>query len=138
MRQGAVVLGAVVLLISWMGVSRTAADTSKLKSNESGKMLFKQNCASCHGDDAKGGGPAAVALKVQPPDLTQLTRQKGGKFPYDEVKKTIAGESMVSAHGSREMPTWGPLFLAMTGENQKAVDQRLTNLTDYLKSIQAK
>jgi mono/diheme cytochrome c family protein len=138
MRQIAVILGAILLTISVLAVEGRSANAGKSQSIESGKKLFSQNCASCHGDDAKGAGPAAVALKVQPPDLTQLARQKNGKFPYDDVKKTIAGESSVSAHGSREMPTWGPLFLAMTGENQKAVDQRITNLADYLKSIQTK
>ena len=29
----------------------------------SGKTLFMEHCASCHGDDAKGAGPAALALK---------------------------------------------------------------------------
>jgi mono/diheme cytochrome c family protein len=130
----------LLVVVSRLGAQNAKSGDAERRSQsvQAGKTLFKQNCASCHGDDAKGGGPAAVALKTQPPDLTRLASRKNGKFPYEEVRKTIAGDSAVPAHGTREMPTWGPLFLAMTAENQKAADQRITNLADYLKSIQAK
>ncbi len=35
-----------------------------------GAALFATNCAVCHGRDAKGDGPAAKSLPVQPADLT--------------------------------------------------------------------
>lgn len=38
----------------------------------SGKEMFKTYCATCHGEDARGHGPATAALKVAPPDLTLL------------------------------------------------------------------
>ena len=38
----------------------------------SGKEMFDAYCASCHGVDGKGNGPAAPALKKQPADLTLL------------------------------------------------------------------
>ena len=75
-------------------------------------------------------GPAAIALKVQPPDLTVLARQNHGKFPEAAVSKSISGEGNIAAHGSREMPTWGPLFLAMNGVNQKDAKKRISNLTE--------
>ena len=108
------------------------------KSIASGKTLFLQHCASCHGDDAKGAGPAAVALKKQPPDLTALAKRNHGKFPYAGVSKAIDGDFDVAAHGSKEMPTWGPLFLALTGVNAAKAENLTTNLTDYIKSIQVK
>jgi mono/diheme cytochrome c family protein len=108
------------------------------KSITSGKTLFMQHCASCHSADARGAGPAAVALKKQPPDLTALAKQHHGKFPYDEVFKAIDGDFEVPAHGSKEMPTWGPLFLALTGVNAREAERLTTNLTDYIKSIQVK
>ncbi|MBZ5720998.1 MAG: cytochrome c [Acidobacteriia bacterium] len=108
------------------------------KSTASGKALFINHCASCHGEDAKGAGPAAIALKVQPPDLTALTKLNHGKFPYENIRKAINGETAVAAHGSREMPTWGVMFLAINGVNQHDAEQRITDLTGYLKSIQGK
>jgi mono/diheme cytochrome c family protein len=104
----------------------------------SGKTLFMEHCASCHGDDAKGAGPAALALKRQPPDLTALAKRNHGKFPYDEVSKAIDGDVEVPAHGSREMPTWGPLFLALTDLNTREAERLTTTLTDYIKSLQVK
>ena len=108
------------------------------KSITSGKTLFMQHCASCHSADARGAGPAAVALKKQPPDLTALAKQHHGKFPYDEVFKAIDGDSEVPAHGSKEMPTWGPLFLALTDLDTRKAELLTTNLTDYIKSLQIK
>jgi putative copper export protein/mono/diheme cytochrome c family protein len=35
-----------------------------------GKRLFAVHCASCHGADGEGGGPAAKSLSVRPGDLT--------------------------------------------------------------------
>jgi len=38
----------------------------------SGKILYERYCASCHGTEGKGDGPAAETLQPKPPDLTQL------------------------------------------------------------------
>ena len=45
---------------------------------------------------------------------------------------------MPSAHGSTEMPVWGPVFLALTDMNQAAVRQRINDLNEYIKSLQVK
>jgi mono/diheme cytochrome c family protein len=140
--MGSRVLLCAVTLVSftWLtAASPTAAvPASHPKSMASGKALFMNHCASCHGSDARGAGPAAIALKVQPPDLTALAKANQGKFPYEKVRKAIAGENVPAAHGSREMPTWGAMFLAMNGVNQKDAEQRITDLTDYIKSLQKK
>ena len=61
----------VLLLVSWFVAAQQAKTQGHPTSaRASGKALFQQYCASCHGDDGKGAGPAAVAFKVQPPDLT--------------------------------------------------------------------
>lgn len=115
-----------------------ASPAPRAKSAVSGKLLFLNHCASCHGLDARGAGPAAIALKVQPPDLTALAKANQGKFPYDSVRQAISGENAPAAHGSREMPTWGAMFLAMNGVNQKDAEQRIKVLTEYIKSLQKK
>jgi mono/diheme cytochrome c family protein len=131
--------------ILFLPVSLSAAQETGSKKAEthgkpmpSGKTLFMQHCASCHGDDAKGAGPAALALKKQPPDLTALAKRNHGKFPYDQVSKAIDGDFDVPAHGSKEMPTWGPLFLALTDLNAHEAERLTTTLTDYIKSLQVK
>ena len=95
-------------------------------------------CASCHGKDAKGKGPAAASLKTPPPDLTVLAQKNDGKFPKTRVMETISGENAMKAHGSREMPVWGPYFLALSGMKEKAAKARVEDLANYLESIQSK
>jgi len=129
----------VLLLVSWfVAAPQATTQGHPASARASGRALFHQYCASCHGDDGKGAGPAAVAFKVQPPDLTALSRQNHGKFPRDRVVQAIRGDRMQSAHGSTDMPVWGPVFLAMTGMNEVEAERRVRDLTEYIKSVQVK
>jgi mono/diheme cytochrome c family protein len=104
----------------------------------SGSKMFATYCAACHGKDAKGNGPAASALRVPPPDLTTLTQRNNGKFPEMRVYSAIRGDIDLTAHGSKDMPVWGSLFEAMSHGNQAEVQMRISNLSDYIKSVQQK
>ena len=110
----------------------------KSTSPASGKEMFTNYCVTCHGTDGKGGGPAAAALKTTPPDLTVLTRNNGGKYPALKVASTLRGESNLPAHGSKEMPIWGPLFRSVAGGHEGEVQQRISNLSKYVESLQVK
>ncbi len=103
-----------------------------------GKEMFKQYCAACHGIDAKGHGPARSALKVPAADLTTLSKRHGGEFPYDLVTNILRFGPGVAAHGSADMPTWGAIFQYMDNYNQAVVQKRIKNLCDYLASLQEK
>jgi mono/diheme cytochrome c family protein len=103
-----------------------------------GSKLFHSYCASCHGADAKGHGPTAASLKTDPPDLTLLAQRNGGKFPVDHVIYVLGNEGQQSVHGSKEMPVWGPIFRKVGGGDENMGHLRTHNLTDYLKSFQAK
>lgn len=46
-----------------------------------GKQAFMENCASCHGSDAKGDGPMARNLTTAPPDLTMIAARKAAFSP---------------------------------------------------------
>lgn len=104
----------------------------------SGKEMFLSYCAPCHGKDAKGDGPAATALKQAPADLTALAKQNGGKFPGMKVTAVLRGEASVAAHGTQEMPVWGPVFWHMSQGHAAEVQQRIANLSSYIKSLQEK
>ena len=110
----------------------------KNTSPTSGKEMYTAYCAVCHGENGKGGGPAAEALKVPPTDLTQLSKNNGGKFPDMRVVSSIRGETTLPAHGTREMPIWGQLFWGMSHGHEGEVQQRTSNLTKYIESLQAK
>jgi mono/diheme cytochrome c family protein len=104
----------------------------------SGKEMYKAYCASCHGLDGKGNGPAAAAMKSPLPDLTLLSKENGGKFPSDHVAAVIQGDANSPSHGSAEMPVWGPVFLKVSQHHLAQVQQRVRNLTAYIESLQAK
>ncbi len=108
----------------------------KATSAASGEEMYKNYCASCHGADAKGNGPAASALKTPPTDLTVLTKNNGGKYPAMKVASILHGEEALPAHGSKEMPIWGNLFWSMSGGHQAEVQQRIANLNKYVESLQ--
>lgn len=107
-------------------------------SPSSGQEMFSTYCVACHGKDAKGGGPAAAALKMPPPDLTTLAARNGGKFPELRVYNAIHGDGEVVAHGSKDMPVWGSVFQSMSRDNGATKQMRVANLTAYLKSLQSK
>jgi len=102
-----------------------------------GPDLYRMYCAACHGRDGKGQGPVAAALKVPPPDLTVLSRRQKGVFPAFEVETIITGPATVAAHGSDEMPVWGPIFRALDASDARA-KARIKNLVAYVQSIQLK
>jgi mono/diheme cytochrome c family protein len=108
----------------------------KATSAASGAEMFKSYCAVCHGADGRGNGPAAGALKATPADLTILSKNNGGKFPAMKVSSSIRGDASVPAHGSKDMPVWGPLFWGMSQGHEGEVQQRVANLTKYLESLQ--
>lgn len=112
--------------------------TASPTSAASGKEMFKAYCASCHGEDAKGDGPAAAALKQPPADLTALAKTNGGKYPALKVTSVLRGQATLAAHGSQEMPVWGTVFWKMSGGHEAEVQQRIANLNRYIESLQEK
>ncbi len=102
-----------------------------------GKAMFSMYCAVCHGADGKGNGPAAPAMKHSPGDLTKMTINNKGKFPDERIAMSIVGSSGIAAHGNDQMPIWGDLFKSVSNDNS-IIRLRISNLTDYIKSIQTK
>ena len=106
---------------------------------EMGAEYYAQYCASCHGRDGAGRGPAAGALKKRPADLTRIAQRRGGTFPEGEIARYIDGRFEVTAHGSREMPIWGRRLgerIPEAGISEEIVRGRILVLVEYLKSIQ--
>jgi mono/diheme cytochrome c family protein len=114
---------------------------------EQGRADFVELCAPCHGEAATGGGPKAAGLGKEPTDLTLITRRYG-RFPEDRVFETIAGIDMPEGHGTREMPSWGDVFISEgVGDSTRLEDamrasddasRRIAGLVRYIESIQAK
>ena len=101
-----------------------------------GSKIFSNYCATCHGTNGNGNGPVAPALKTKVPDLTTLARRNGGKFPAVRVRGIIAGDERYAAHGSSQMPVWGPF---PPDRIRSGPGIRLAqNVTEYLGTIQQK
>ena len=75
-----------------------------------GQLEFENSCAVCHGYQGKGDGVMADSLKKKPSDLTVLTKNNHGHFPFTDVYRVIEGSPRVGVHGSREMPVWGDRY----------------------------
>jgi mono/diheme cytochrome c family protein len=106
---------------------------------EVGAELFVTYCASCHGVDARGDGPAASALSTPPADLTRIAARSGGVFPESAIAKKIDGRFNVPAHGSREMPIWGARLgdeIPGFATGDEVARGRVASLVEYLKSLQ--
>jgi hypothetical protein len=72
------------------------------------------------------------------PDLTRIRQRNANTFPSVRVGEIISGEEFsTAAHGSREMPIWGPIF-GQIAWDQDLGKVRIHNLARYLESLQRK
>jgi mono/diheme cytochrome c family protein len=82
-----------------------------------GQAVYKANCLACHGKRGDGKGPAAVALRPAPTDLTQASWWTG-KADNDLKKIIRAGNPGTAMMG----------FKHITGDD-------MDNLVAYLRSL---
>jgi mono/diheme cytochrome c family protein len=135
------VIGGILAALVFAAGPRVAAQEVKKEpirapSGVDGSSTFRSYCAQCHGIGGRGNGPAAKALKVAPADLTQISKRHEGQFPAADVRASIAGDHAMAAHGTRDMPMWGPVFRSV--ENASVTELRLVNLVKYLEQLQEK
>ncbi|MEJ6390061.1 c-type cytochrome [Gymnodinialimonas ulvae] len=97
-----------------------------------GATFFAENCAACHGSDARGDiGP----------DLTLLSQRNGGTFPQLDTLATIYGPAYHQSRGTI-MPEFGaddlgPLVVVELEDGiGTPVPADLIALSEYLRSVQ--
>ncbi len=81
----------------------------------------------------------ASELKAKPANLTLLTKENGGVFPYTKLRKIIDGsykEGNFRAHSSQEMPIWGDVFRRQAAGSYMDAQARIMNILDYIEMIQ--
>jgi mono/diheme cytochrome c family protein len=132
----------IAIATTLVGPLTTAAQAQKpltpplVISSLSGRDLFQFYCATCHGRGGRGDGPVAASLQQRPPDLTAITRRHEGRFPTQAIERLVTGDDLpVAAHGSREMPVWGPIFRSLE-PHDRLTAVRIANVVAYLESIQ--
>jgi mono/diheme cytochrome c family protein len=145
LKKSMILLGTLVVVTSLCLAQDTTNQQPVVKqtpikqtSAASGKEMFVQYCAPCHGADGRGNGPAASAMKSQPTDLTQLARKHDGKYPANSVASVLKFGGGPGAHGSAEMPVWGPLLQSLDKFHDTVVQQRISNIVSYIETIQTR
>ena len=137
---------AVIAMIALFPVGMSCANQTTPKvtipltktTPTSGKLMYANYCTPCHGQDGKGQGPVATSLKNQPSDLTTLSRNNNGKFPAAHVIAILQSGVCVPAHGSAAMPVWGPILGKMDVTSPQDRELRISNLSNYLRTIQVR
>ncbi len=128
-------VGCVVLAVSGTGAVVQLPEAAG--SVDEGRDLFDAYCASCHGTQGDGNGPAAASMRRRPPNITGLAQANGGVFPAERVRRIVDGRE-IESHGNREMPVWGDAFKATKGgRGEGAVRDRIASIVRYLASIQS-
>ncbi len=131
-------VAAAVLMSMVLGVCTRPAAA------QSGKQDYEKYCADCHGSGGRGNGTAleTIPMNPPPPDLTQLTRSNGGKFPFDDVVDTIDGRKSIPSHERLQMPFLGTTLQKpgqeFTPDSDAAVKKRIEAMAQYVESLQQK
>lgn len=64
-----------------------------------GAEIFRTNCATCHGSEGHGDGPAGQALDPHPKNLALLQAKAGDDFLFWRIHDGVPGTSMVAWKG---------------------------------------
>lgn len=138
--------GAVLIVISLCCLAGAAAAGDKKV--DLGKREYLNSCAVCHGTDGKAQTEimSLLKLKVEPSDLSQLSKKNGGVFPMTRVYETIDGRLAVKMHGTRDMPIWGqrfsveaaPIYDDFSYDAEAFVRARILGLIEYIHRLQEK
>lgn len=102
-----------------------------------GAAIFAENCAACHGSDAKG---RVLPAGGRAPDLTTIAARNGGTLPRADTLSRIDGYGRGRVP-SDVMPEFGALFEGPTvpvevDGTMTPTPRPLAALLFYLESIQ--
>ncbi|WP_245853403.1 c-type cytochrome [Maliponia aquimaris] len=132
----------LVAALAVSGCLETTQKAETMPGPQDGRALFMANCAVCHGENAKGNGPMARAMKTAPKDLTLIKVRHGNSFPRAKMMSIIDGYARSDLAGPG-MPEFGALLEGDlvpydSGDGkQTPTPRKLVALAEYLESIQA-
>ncbi|MGR8920467.1 MAG: c-type cytochrome [Gammaproteobacteria bacterium] len=136
-KTGISVRYAATLALGTLLVTAGPANAADPGVADVGKERYMDYCAVCHGPDATGGGPLANVLNKVPSNLTMLSKNNGGEFPFNTVYDMIDGRDMPVVHGTNEMPIWGGEWRQKSKlGSETELRGRILEIIVYLRSIQ--
>lgn len=128
------------LFVGLTTVSLASPALAQAPTTVSGKDLFDNYCAVCHGSMGRGDGPLAQELKTPPSDLRMIAKKNGGTFPSEQVYKLIDGKDPAirspRSHGGSTMPVWGDVFTKV--RDYVPVKEKIEALVRHIERLQAK
>jgi mono/diheme cytochrome c family protein len=106
-----------------------------------GAKLYEIYCASCHGQDGKGNGPAARALPRPVPDLTQISATHPGTDCFLHVMADLQGGHRSDSQPKvsekdLDMPNWGPVLRSASAGDPSVAYLRLANVARHISTLQ--
>ena len=84
-------------LVPPLKIQEVSKPTAELTAE--GEKLYKTNCASCHGENGAGGGPASIGLNPAPRNFTSKDNWKNGtkiSNIYQTLQEGLLPSAMVS------------------------------------------
>ena len=135
--------GLAAAVLAWIAAVAWSATAIDVRAQTpTGKQDYQRYCAVCHGPTGKGNGQGAYTLSgTYPPDLTQLSKRNGGKFPFDQVTAIVDGRQGFPSHERLNMPFFGTdleIEEGETPEGKARADARITAMVKYLETLQQK
>lgn len=132
-------IAAALALTTLLGACQ---ETNVMPGPQDGRALFMENCAVCHGADAKGNGEMARAMAKPPKDLTLIEVRNGDNFPRAKIMSIIDGYARSKTMTGPDMPEFGALLEGDlvpfdSGDGiQTPTPRKLVALLEYLETIQ--
>ncbi|CAN1723782.1 high-affinity iron transporter [Hyphomicrobium sp. 1Nfss2.1] len=106
---------------------------------ERGAALYKESCASCHGETGDGHGPQASSLETPPIAFTdgERARQRSIFALYQVITQGIDGTPMPSFASLSAQDRWALAFYAghFASDSQAAEGEQLWNTDEKLHAL---
>jgi high-affinity iron transporter len=82
----------------------------------SGKLLFQNTCAKCHGMEGRGDGPSAKGLETKPVDFHNLAkmRQISAFQVFNTVRLGVPNTPMAAFPNFSDQDTWNLAFYVLS------------------------
>jgi len=113
-----VTVGVLFLLATIVLAANPAPPKKTPELLKEGKTIFEQVCASCHGSNGDGKGPAGAALKPPPTDFQKPLREwpnaKGDpQKVFEVISKGIPSSAMIAWTQYSEQQRWALAYTVM-------------------------
>jgi len=104
-----------------------------------GKKLFAQNCATCHGNEGKGDGPAGQALNPKPRNLVEGPWKKGGGYTgwYTVLTEGLPPSAMVAWAFLKPVDRWA-LVQFIDSITKAKVNEDAAKIAEFAKGPKGK